>query len=78
MHRPPRCAQAPDIPPAGFAAGFACFAAMAGDIDAAPRTAAIVIPTTHLMEGPRRFRRQKKLAKIAGSGQGTRRTECIP
>jgi hypothetical protein len=73
MQRPPCCAQAPDIAPAGFA----CFAAMAGDIDAAARTVAIVIPTTHLMEGPRRFRRQKKLAKIAGSGQGTRRTECI-
>jgi len=73
MQRPLCCTQAPDI---AFA-GFACFAALEGDIDAAARTAATVIPTTHLMEGSRRFRRQKKLAKIAGNGQGTLQTGCI-
>jgi len=55
MQRPLCCAQAPDI----VFAGFACFAAIAGDTDAAARTAAIVVLTTHLMEGPRGFRRKR-------------------
>jgi hypothetical protein len=51
--RPLGCAQAPDI--FGFG-DFACFAAMAGHVDAAARTAAIAILTTNLMEGPRKYR----------------------
>jgi hypothetical protein len=35
---------------------FARFAAMAGHVDAAARTAAIAILTTNLMEGPREYR----------------------
>jgi hypothetical protein len=53
MQRPLCCAQAPDI--VAFVA-FACFAAIAGDVDAAARAAAIAILTTNLMEGPREYR----------------------
>jgi hypothetical protein len=44
---------------------------MAGNVDAAARTAAIAILTTNLMEGPRKYRPKKKLARIVQSGQGT-------
>jgi hypothetical protein len=53
IQRPLGCAQAPDI--FGFG-DFPCFAAMAGHVDAAARTAAIAILTTNLMEGPRKYR----------------------
>jgi hypothetical protein len=52
-HKPLDCAQASDI--FGFE-DFACFAAMAGDVDTAARTTAIAILTTNLMEGPRKYR----------------------
>jgi mannose/cellobiose epimerase-like protein (N-acyl-D-glucosamine 2-epimerase family) len=68
--RPLCCAQAPDI----FAlVAFACFAAMAGDADAAARTAAIVILTTHFMDASPKLRSQKELARIVLSGQGAHR-----
>ncbi len=69
MHRPLCCAQAPDI--CGFVS-LACFAAMAGDIDAAAKTAAIVILTINFTESPRnKYRPKRKLARIVLSGQGT-------
>jgi hypothetical protein len=53
MQRPLGCAQAPDI--FGFGS-FACFAAMAEDIDAPARAAATAMLTNRLMGKPRRFR----------------------
>jgi hypothetical protein len=67
MQRPLCCAQAPDI----FAFGvFACFAAIAGEIDTAARAVAIAALTIHFMEGPLRSHSPKNLARIALSGQG--------
>jgi hypothetical protein len=43
---------------------------MAGDVDAAARTAAIAILTTNLMESPRKYCPKRKLARIVLSGQG--------
>jgi len=68
MQRPLCCAQAPDI---FVFDDFACFAAIAGDIDDAASAAAIATLTIHFMKASQTLP-AAKLSGIARSGQARR------